>query len=342
MIGFHTSGGCVAVVFALGIMGIKSVFPCAAAREMLCGEGDTVFVHLLSLDSADHTGDDLTDQFRFLAESTVGTEPAGICGTVRHVHVTFADICRIKLVMDNLGKPVDQIHISGSGKSQRTGESRKFIVFLLGAVMNIRAFVFRVCGNQAGDTEPCTFAHFLHRIDPLSQLAGGSVFTYNKVTDMAGGKFVGGRILHIFMTAHHNFFVSLGKNTVMAGRLAGLGRDTHRLAVDDQHSCFFLIVHTSDKVFSTLFRRKTPILIRLQLTGTIQILKTQAVHFQHTFCAGDNLLLFHMIYTPFIVNPQFRQTENCSYYISISIPQLAVKHQQLVHNRQKNLLFSSK
>ena len=149
------------------------------------------------------------------------------------------------------------------------------------------------------------------------------------MTDMFRGQFISCRILHTLMAADHNFLMGLAQHTIVAGRLARFCRNTHRLAVDDQHAGFFLIRHTIYKIPGTLFRRKAPVLVRLQFTGTVQIFKTQAVHFQNPFYAGDDLLLFHTIQHSFL---QRLSSSTALLFDAISITQQPEKHQQLVQN----------
>ena len=137
-------------------MGIKTVFPGPAAREMLDGDGHALRgdAGFAALDSGHQTGDHFRDQGRVLAKGAVGALPAGVRHGVRHVHVALLQAHRVPLPADALREGVHQagsISLHGRGDSHGARPCRKYTRRVVHAEHHLAVLIAGVGGDHHGD-----------------------------------------------------------------------------------------------------------------------------------------------------------------------------------------------
>ncbi len=275
------------IPLSLDIVGVESVFPGSASREMLDGDGHPVPCDSLaaSLYAGNQTLHDGAHKLRILAKGSIGPLPPGICHDIGHVHISLFHPHCIPFHPDTPGKAVYEFR-SVSPDSRRDshgpGPGGKHACLIVHAEYNLPVLIPGIGKDHHRQGMAGSLRHHIKLVNPVRQFARPGVLTQDEMAYAhflyrAGGSI---RIFHIEdgLVLLHNLLV---EKAAFIHLCPVLLVNSHLPGVDEQHADFLV---------SRQFRRQgsrpfggsvAPILIGSQPSIPCQVPEIQPVLFDH-------------------------------------------------------------
>ena len=163
------------IPLSLTIMRVKAILPGASSREVFHRHSHAIWgqAFLASLYSGDQPLKNLFDQLGILSESTVSSLPSGVCGTVRHIHISFFHTNCVPFSPDTVSKIINNMepvsfYCSGDPHGSRPGG--KYTGGIIHAKDYLAVLISGVRYHHDRNKMFPFFCQAVHLIDPVCQL----------------------------------------------------------------------------------------------------------------------------------------------------------------------------
>ena len=175
------------IPLSLDIMGVESVFPGSASREMLDGDSDSVSCHAPAapLYAGNQTLHNGAHKPRILTKGSIGPLPSGVCHDIGHIHIPLFHSHCIPFPPDTLCKAVYEFRSAAPDScrdSQGPGPGGKHACRIVHAEHNFPVLIPGIGKDHHRQGMAGSLCHHVKLVNPVRQLSRPRILTQDEMT----------------------------------------------------------------------------------------------------------------------------------------------------------------